>query len=71
MLSVEIHCINVFSLTQSIFFAFFRQIKTQKNVHIRNELNFSDIYRIINDIGSLAKVTWIPSGLTYFARDPV
>ena len=28
------------------------------NVNTCNELNFSDVYRNVNFIGSLAKVTW-------------
>ena len=28
---------------------------------ICNELNFSDVYRIVNDIGSLAKITSRPN----------
>ena len=48
MLSVENHRIN-------IFLPLFKRHK--KNVNIRNELNFSDVYRSINDIGSLAKIT--------------
>ena len=57
-LSVENRCTNVFPPRIKYFITFFfRLIKTQKNVNMRNELNFSDIYRSINYIGSLPKFT--------------
>ena len=43
----------------------------EMNVNISNELNFSDVYRSVNYIGSLAKFTWTPSGLIHFAHDLV
>ena len=56
MLSVENRCTNIFPPQIKCFITFFFcQIKTQKNVNMRNELNFSDVYRSINYIGSLAK----------------
>ena len=33
------------------------KILTETNVNIRNELNFSGVYRSVNYIGSLAKFT--------------
>ena len=36
----------------------------ERNVNIRNELNFSDVYQSVNYIGSLARFIY------HFARDP-
>ena len=53
-LSVE----NVFPPQIKYFIAFFLPDKdTKQNVNIRNELNFSHVYRSINNIESLAKFT--------------
>ena len=41
------------------------------NVNISNDFNFSDVYRIINYIGLLAKFTWTPLGFIHFARGPM
>ena len=36
-------------------YSFFVKVLVESNVNISNELNFSDVYRSVNYIGSLAK----------------
>ena len=39
----------------STYIRFFVKVSIERNVNISNELNFSDVYRSVNDTGSLAK----------------
>ena len=47
------YCFNF----SSTYIKFFVKILTERNVHISNEFIFSDIYRSVNYIGSLAPFT--------------
>ena len=42
----------------SALIRFFAKVLIVTDVNISNELNFSDVYRSVNYIGSLAKFTW-------------
>ena len=55
----------------SAYVRFFVKVLNEMNVNVSNEVNFSDVYRSVNNIGSLAKCTRIPSGFIHFARDPL
>ena len=41
----------------ALIFRFFVNVLTEMNVNISNELNFSDVYRSVKYIGSLANFT--------------
>ena len=49
--------VNVSCFTFSAYIRFFVNVLIEMNVNISNELNFSDVYRSVNYIGSLAKFT--------------
>ena len=51
----------------------FVKILNETNCNIRNELNFPEVYRSVNYIGSLSKFIHVrtPSGFNHFARDPM
>ena len=46
---------------------FFVKILIEMNVNMSSELNFSDVYRSVNYIGSVAKFTGTPSRFIHFA----
>ena len=50
-------CVNVFLLQFSTYIRFFVKVLIEMNVNRSNELNISDVYRSVNYIGSLAKLT--------------
>ena len=64
-LLVEKLSVNVFLL--QFYIRFFVNVLIEMNVNVSNELNFSDVYRSVNYIGSLAKFTWTPSSFTLHA----
>ena len=52
-------CVHCFTASVLAFFIrFFVKILVERNANISNGLNFSDVYRRVNYIGSLAKFTW-------------
>ena len=54
---VKKNCVYMFScFSFSAYFRFFFNVLIDMNVNISNELNFSDVYRSVNYMGSLAKL---------------
>ena len=52
------NCVHMFSCFNfSAYIRFFFNVLIEMNVNISNELDFSDVYRSVNYIGSLAKFT--------------
>ena len=62
--------VNVLLLQFKQLIRFFVKVLTETNVNISNELNFSDVYRSVNYIWSLAKFARTLSGFIHFARYP-
>ena len=53
----------------SAYGKFFVQVVIKTNLNISNELNFSDVFRKVIYIGSLAKFTCTPLGFVHSAHD--
>ena len=45
------------------------QNNVNQSVNIRDEFHFSEVNGSMNVTGPVQKLTWGPSGVTYFARD--
>ena len=70
-LLVEKTACNHFLDSILAFMQDFHQILRRNECKYKQWIYFSDVYRIINYTGSLAKFTWTPLGFIHFARDPV